>query len=349
VICAAFGVSRDKSADGLFGDGGRNLPTARDGATRGCEVNPAIESLLRGVIPVLAVPFHRDESVDYDGFSRSVSHVLGTGVTSVMFPGYASEFHKLATDERKILRTRLLDQTRDRTDVAAIIAVQDHATVVASRRAVEAVADGADAINLLPPYLLGPSREAVGTHIRSVLVAVAPTPVILQYAPAQTGTVLDAETIASIARQHTNLVAVKVESTPPGALIAGLAAASPSLPSLVGYAGLQLPDAVRRGAVGVQPGSSFTELYVLFWRLWELGDESGAMSLHGRMLPYLSYWMQSVELIVAAEKLIAFRRGQIHSATCRGPAHVLDDVELQMVERFLHEFRFELGWSQTTG
>jgi dihydrodipicolinate synthase/N-acetylneuraminate lyase len=301
-----------------------------------------VETLLRGVSPVLEVPFHDDESVDYDGFSDVVAHVLGTGVTSVMFPGFASEFHKLADDERQLLRGRLLDQTRGRDDLAAIVAVQDHATVVAARRAAEAVADGADVINLLPPYLLGPSRAAVRAHVRAVLSAVTPTPVVLQYAPAQTGTSLDAETIASIAADHTNLVAVKVESTPPGALIAALAQTTPPLPALVGYAGLQLPDALRRGAVGVQPGCSFTELYVLLWRLWEAGDKPAALALHRRMLPYLSYWMQSVELIVAAEKLISLRRGLIHSATCRAPAHALDHGEIQLAEAFLQEFDAEL-------
>jgi 4-hydroxy-tetrahydrodipicolinate synthase len=302
-----------------------------------------VVDLLRGVSPVLEVPFHDDESVDYEGFSRIVDHVLGTGVTSVMFPGFASEFHKLAGDERALLRERLLDRTRDRADVAAIVAVQDHATVVAVRQAKEAVAAGADAINLLPPYLLGPSRSAVRDHVRAVLSAVAPTPVVLQYAPAQTGTSLDAEVIASIAAAHPNLVAVKVESTPPGALIAALAAATPSLPALVGYAGLQLPDALRRGAVGVQPGCSFTELYVMFWRLWTGGDERSALALHRRMLPFLSYWMQSVELIVAAEKLISQRRGLIGTARCRAPAHALDDEEVAFVDVFVREFAAELA------
>jgi dihydrodipicolinate synthase/N-acetylneuraminate lyase len=302
-----------------------------------------VKALLRGVSPVLEVPFHDDESVDYVGFSDVVAHVLGTGVTSVMFAGFASEFLKLADDERQLLRGRLLDQTRSRDDVAAIIAVQDHSTIVAVRRATEAVAAGADAINLLPPYLLGPTRSAVRHHVHAVLSAVAPTPVVLQYAPAQTGTSLDAETIASIAADHPNLVAVKVESTPPGALIAALAATTPALPALVGYAGLQLPDALRRGAVGVQPGCSFTELYVLLWRLWEADDKPSALDLHRRMLVYLSYWMQSTELIVAAEKLISLRRGLIRSARCRAPAHTLDDAEIQLVEAFLQEFSSELA------
>jgi hypothetical protein len=44
------------------------------------------------------------------------------------------------------------------------------------------------------------------------------------------------------------------------------------------------------------------------------------------MLPWLSYWMQSVELIVAAEKEISARRGLIRTAHCRAPAWRLDAV-----------------------
>jgi dihydrodipicolinate synthase/N-acetylneuraminate lyase len=302
-----------------------------------------VRELLGGVSPVLEVPFHDDESVDLDGFSEVVAHVLRIGVTSVMFPGFASEFHKLTDDERAALRGRLLQQTRCRDDIAAIVAVQDHATVVAVRSAGQAVAEGADAINLLPPYLLGPSPRAVQRHVRAVLAAVEPTPVVLQYAPALTGTSLDAETIASIAAGHPNLVAVKVESIPPGPLIQALAAGTPSLPSFVGYAGLQLPDALRRGAAGVQPGCSFTELYVCLWHLWHRGERRAALRLHTRMLPYLSYWMQSVEMLVSAEKLVSQRRGLIRSAICRAPAYVLDREDVGLVDAFLDEFAEELA------
>jgi len=312
--------------------------------TRSADAAPAItDTHLRGVCPVLEVPFRVNESVDQEGFSRVVEHVLDTGVTSVMFPGFASEFHKLADDERSPLRALLLDQTNGRADVAAVIAVQDHATAVAVRRATEAVEAGADVISLLPPHQLGPSPSAVRAHIRTVLAAVAPTPMVLQYAPAQTGTSLDANAIAAIATDHVNLVAVKVESTPPGKLIGALAAGTPPLPALVGYAGLQLPDALLRGAIGVQPGCSFTELYLQFWNFWVSGDYPSAMALHTRMLPFLSYWMQSVEFIVAAEKLISMRRGLIENATCRAPGHTLDTLETAQVDAFLLEFGAELS------
>ncbi|MBB1153080.1 dihydrodipicolinate synthase family protein [Amycolatopsis dendrobii] len=294
---------------------------------------------IRGVSPVLEVPFTDDGEIDVSGFRRVIRHVLGTGIGSVMFPGFASEFYKLAEDERRTLTEVLLAETNPRADVLAIIAVQDHATRLAVKRAQEAVAAGADLINLLPPHYLRPSRKALVKHIREVLDAVAPTPVVLQYAPAETGTSLDADVLREIAAKHANLQLVKVESSPPGPLIAELAAGDPPIPAVEGYAGVQLPDAIRRGAVGTQPGCSFTEIYVEIWRRFEDGDDAGGDELHRRLLPYISYWMLDTERIIAAEKLISVRRGLFGSPYCRAPAHRLDAEDIRMIDRFLAEFR----------
>jgi dihydrodipicolinate synthase/N-acetylneuraminate lyase len=298
--------------------------------------------LVRGVSPVLEVPFTDDGEVDVAGFGRVVRYVLSTGVSSVMFPGFASEFHKLTDGERGTLTKILLEHTAFREDVAAIVAVQDHATRLAVARAQDAVAAGADLINLLPPHFLTPSRRAVVEHVRAVLDAVAPTPVVLQYAPSETGTSLDAAAITTIVTDHPNLKLIKVESTPPGRLIADLAAGDPPVRAVEGYAGVQLPDAIRRGAVGTQPGCSFTEIYVEIWRRFAAGDEAGGEDLHRRLLPYISYWMLDTELIIAAEKLISVRRGLFASAYCREPAHRLDAEEVRAVDRFLAEFADEL-------
>lgn len=303
-----------------------------------------IRDMLTGVCPVLEVPFFDDGSVDLAGFHSVVEHVLGAGATAVMFPGFASEFLKLSDDERRALRDILLQHTAGKTGVAAVISIPDHATRIAVEEAARAAEAGADAINLLPPYQLGPSRQAVVTHIESVLAAVGSLPVIVQYAPAQTGTALDATMLRALADKHPNLQAIKVESAPPGRLITALNAPSASRPlhSVVGYAGLHLIDALRRGAIGLQPGCSFTELYVAIWTSWSRGHESTAIDLHTRLLPYLSYWMQGVELIIAVEKEISVRRGWFASAHCRAPAYRLDDEEHRTIDRFCGEFAEQL-------
>jgi 4-hydroxy-tetrahydrodipicolinate synthase len=195
-----------------------------------------------------------------------------------------------------------------------------------------AIEQGADAISLLPPYFLNPSRDAVIDHVDTVLEAVAPVTVVLQYAPGLTGSSLDAPAIAALATARPNLRFVKVEANPPGRVVTTLLSGSPAVPALVGYAGMLLPDALQRGAAGVQPGCSFTELYVLFWRLWTEGNQGSANRLYGEVLPFLSYWMQHPELIIAAEKLISYRRGLIACANCRKPAWHLDGPEVAMVD-----------------
>ncbi len=163
-------------------------------------------------------------------------------------------------------------------------------------------------------------------------------PVIVQYAPSLTGTSVEAKELSALARIHRNLGLVKVESMPPGRLIFELMACNPPLSSLVGNAGLHLMDALARGAVGVQPGCSFTEIYIAIWRAWDSGDHEGARGLHRRLLPYLTAWVQNVELIVQVEKTILQARGIIASDRCRRPNWTLDEYERGTIAQFLHEF-----------
>lgn len=299
--------------------------------------------IVEGICPVLETPFRHDGDVDYESFDALVRFQINSGVASVMFPGFASEYYKLSDDERLQLTRRLLAITGSLSDFTTVISVPDHSTHIAVKRAVEAVQAGASAINILPPHQQSPSAAAVVAHITAIATAVSPVPVIVQYAPAQTGTALDAASIGRIAEQSMNIVQVKVESTPPGTLITALAGQEPSLSSLVGYGGVQLIDALRRGSVGAQPGCSFPELYLLIWEAWARGDHEAAIDLHRRLLPFISYWMQSVELIIAAEKRISALRGIIASESCRAPARQLDDEEKATIDRFLIEFRDELS------
>jgi dihydrodipicolinate synthase/N-acetylneuraminate lyase len=291
-----------------------------------------------GVVPVLETPFTSDGTVDLEGFHRVVEHVLGTGVSAVMYPGFASEFHKLSDSERWRLVDALLACTSRYPDLAAVISVPDQATHLAVGAVRRAIEGGADALNVLPPYFLAPPATEVAAHLHAVIQAAAPLPVIVQHAPALTGLGLSTETLIALARTLPNLYAVKVESVPPGPMVTALAAADPSLDSLVGYAGLHMLDAFRRGAVGVQPGCSYTELYQRIWEAWTAGSHDEATGLHTRLLPYVSYWMQSAELMVQVEKTISVRRGLICSDHCRRPGRPLDRFELESVDRFLEEF-----------
>ncbi len=165
-------------------------------------------------------------------------------------------------------------------------------------------------------------------------------PVIVQYAPAQTGVRIAPEVFLRLRDALPNADFVKVESQPPGRYVSQLVDRSQHrLKALVGYAGVQMPDVLARGASGIQPGCSFSEVYVELWRRWQY-DRDGFHRLHERLLPHISYWMQAVELIIRAEKVILKQRGLIASDYCRSPSYALDAHERGQIDQFIAEFEY---------
>lgn len=302
---------------------------------------PTARDVVYGVCPVVETPFDAHGRADSAALSSLVVHLANTGADAVMYPAFASEVLSLSDAERDELTDVVID-TGHRAGLRVVASVPDHAAVHAVRRARRYANLGADAVNILPPHQIGPPAAEVRAHVRDVLAAIAPLPGIVQLAPAETGLSLGIAEIGKILGEAPNLAQLKVEAVPAGPMITALAAAKLPVTAIVGYGGVQLIDALRRGAVAVQPGCSFTELYVAIVRQWRAGQTAEAIALHTRLLPYLSYWMQGVNLIVAAEKRISWRRGLIPTDLCRSPRYALDRFEADMIDRFLAEFDAEL-------
>src|SRR5437588_7544228 len=292
---------------------------------------------ISGIIPIVAAPFTDGGALDEDAFQSLVRHLLGTGASALTLFGLATEFYKLTDAERARMTALLLAETSRSPSVAGIISITDHSWEVAVERARAAETQGADALMLLPPHFLGPSEEAILAHLKRVIGSVR-IPVIVQYAPVQTGVRISADVFLRVREALPNADFVKVETQPPGPYVSQLVERSQGrLKALVGYAGVQMPDVLARGAAGILPGCSFTEVYVALWRCWQT-DRVGFRALHDKLLPYIAYWMQGTELIIKAEKEILKRRGIIASDYCRSPSYTLDNREQAQIEQFLGEF-----------
>ena len=292
---------------------------------------------ISGIVPIVAATFTSLGSLDEDSFQELVRHLLPSGASALTLFGLASEFHKLTDDERARMQTLLLRETVKSDRVAGIISITDHSWEVAIKRAQAVEAQGADGLMVLPPYFLGPSEDAILEHLKQVIGSVK-IPVIVQYAPLQTGVRISPEVFLKLRDTLPNADFIKVEIQPPGRYVSQLIKQSQGqLKSLVGYAGVQMPDVLSRGAVGIQPGCSFTEIYVELWRLWET-NTAAFHELHNDILPFISYWMQGLELIIKVEKVILKRRGIIACDYCRSPSYTLDERELAQVEQFMNKF-----------
>jgi 4-hydroxy-tetrahydrodipicolinate synthase len=292
---------------------------------------------ISGIIPIIAATFTRSGGLDEDSFQALIRHLIATNVSALTLFGLATEFYKLTDDERARMQRLMLAETTNSETVAGIVSITAHSWEVACQHARDAEAQGVDALMLLPPYFLGPSADAILEHLTRVIGSVK-IPVIVQYAPVQTGVRIPPDVFLKLRDSLPNADFIKVETQPPGRYVSQLVDRSEGrLKSLVGYAGLQMPDVLARGAVGIQPGCSFTEIYVELWRLWSR-DKSAFLLLHSRLLPFINYWMQGIELIIRVEKVILKRRGIIVSDYCRSPSYDLDEREQQQIEQFMIEF-----------
>jgi 2-keto-3-deoxy-L-arabinonate dehydratase len=298
---------------------------------------------IAGIIPIIAATFTKEGDLDGDSFQHLIRHLVKTGIHGLTLFGLATEFYKLSENEKLTMQKIFLSELTKHSDIVSMVSITDHSLELARQNARMVQELGADSIMLLPPFFLQPSQEAIMHHIEEVAKSVS-IQVIVQYAPSQTGVRIDPNVFIRLNERFEHIQFIKVETQPPGKYVSEIITGSQQkLKALVGYAGIQMPDVLNRGAVGIQPGCSFSEIYVDLYGLYKAGKMDAFLRKFNELLPYISYWMQGVELIIKVEKYILFKRGIIESEYCRAPFYRLDQVELEMVDRFLEYFKSNLS------
>jgi 2-keto-3-deoxy-L-arabinonate dehydratase len=293
-----------------------------------------VKQLPSGIVPILATPFDHSGAVDEPSFVRQVHMCVENGVSAVAMFGLASEYYKLSDEERDRLARLTVEAAGGRLPV--ILSVTPHARELAVEEARRFAAAGADALMVMPPFFLGPAEEAIVAHIAAVAASVD-APVIVQYAPAQTGRAIEPAIFAQLADKHPNIHAIKVDMARAAPYVAALKQASADrLAVYAGYMGLDLPEAFEAGAAGCMPTASLAPTYVEQWRL--LGTErQRARVSHARLLPAIQFVMQSVEFLIACEKRLLVKRGIFDTSYCRAPSVVFTDSDLVQLDRLISD------------
>lgn len=280
-----------------------------------------MEGVIQGVIPILPTPFVDGGEIDMSSFLRAIDTAIHHNVNGVVMFGMASEYYKLSDAERSRCSTALIGQVAKR--IPAIISIVAHSTEIAVKDAKFAEQEGADAVMVLPPFFLAPNADSVQRHILEIASNVS-LPVIIQYAPAQTGCPITAETFAELRQHVPNIACIKVDQFPAGAMVQELEKLG--VDTVVGYMGINLPHDYECGAKGVMPTVSVCPAFVEIWRML-LGKDPGAVALHETLSPLLTFMMRSIECLIASEKQILKDRGVIRSKYCRRPSYSLDLIE----------------------
>ncbi len=280
---------------------------------------------IHGVMPVMMLPLNNDESIDQATLRKQVDFAVAGGAAALCAPGFATEFYKLTDEERRLVIKIVVEHTDGRVPMFASTGCGSARATVELSRYAESV--GADGLMVVAPRWcpLGPREQSVFFEMVCRSVGI---PVMLQDADF-TGAGLPAAMIVDLAERCPNLEFAKLENILAGSKCAEIIKLSEGrIQVLYGMAGIALMDGLAHGATGVMPGPSFIEAYVRVFTLYREGRLSDAKALFYRMLPYLTFSVQHLELVIQMDKRALLRRGIFLSDQVREPT-IRFDAEYQ--------------------
>lgn len=274
---------------------------------------------LSGIAPVVPTPFDQSGgSVDHPGLDNLSDLLAESAVGALVTLGVASESRALAESERSAVVETVVSSANVRKPVIAGV---DGYTQAAIGQARTYRSLGAAAIMLRTPP--GCAGAALVGHVAAVAAA-ADLPIMLQNAPQETGVDVLPDDLERLCEQVPAVFSIKEESAAVGVRTVRLAAAG--LRVFTGNGGINYPEFVARGAVGCVPGLDLAPAWLQIDRLLREGSREAGLAEYEKILPLLTFGMQSLDLYMQCQKRYFERLGLIGSAHVRGPARGLDEV-----------------------
>jgi dihydrodipicolinate synthase/N-acetylneuraminate lyase len=282
----------------------------------------------------MATPFHEDESIDEPSLRNEIDFSIEHGAAAICGPGFGAEFYKLSDPERYRFAEVLVEQARRRVPV--IISTGSgsvHNTVEFSKFAERL---GADCLMVVPPQRVAlPGSEVI--NFFSQLCEAVQLPIMLQDADF-TGAGLPAQVFVDLAHKHSNFLFAKLEVTLPGQKCAEIIRRSEGrLQVIYGLGGVAMLDGLAHGASAMMPGTAAIDVYVRIYNLFREGKRAEAKALFYRLMPYLTFALQHLEIAIWIEKRLLAKRGIIPSARMRRPTMFLDEEYEKQMEVLTNE------------
>jgi 4-hydroxy-tetrahydrodipicolinate synthase len=283
-----------------------------------------------GVIPILATPFHDDESLDLASLDRMVRFFGELGVDGFTVLGVLGEANRLTDAERAAVVRAAVAAAGGRPVIVGTSHAGTAATIALGR---EAATLGAAAVMVAPTKLPTPSEAVVFEYYRRVAEA-SPLPVVVQDHPLSTEVHLGVPLLLRLANELPAVACLKAEALPSPARIAAFKAGlrRPEVSVLTGLGGLYGLFDLERGSDGFNTGFAFPEVLQAIVARMRAGDTDGARRVYARHLPLLVFEQQPG---VAIRKEILRRRGLLASARVRHPGADLDAGTAAQLDRLL--------------
>ena len=290
------------------------------------------------VITAMITPFKEDLSVDYVALEKLVNHLIENGSDAILVAGTTGETPTLSHDEETEIFEFVKKVVNGRVKI--IMGAGSNSTQTAIESSLKAKRLGADAILTVVPYYNKPSQKGMYQHFSSIAKAVD-LPIILYNIPGRTGVNMLPSTIAKLAKDFPNIVAVK-QSNADLDLISDIKSLCPA--DFTVYSGddsLTLPM-MSLGANGVISvashivGKEIKEMITAF----NTGDNKKALNIHLKLYPIFKKLFMAPNPVPVKEALSHF--GMIKNFV-RNPLITLDEEEKKELYSVIDKYEYAMA------
>lgn len=266
------------------------------------------------VVTAMATPFTDDGELDAKAAAELARWLVERGNDALVLAGTTGESPVLGDDER----IELLRAVRAAVDVPVIAGATTNDTAHSVELAQASAEVGVDAILAVTPYYNKPSQAGLSAHFRAIAEA-TDLPVMLYDVPSRTGRKIATDTILTLAREVSTIVALKDAGGDPAETGRLIAAAPEGFEVYSGDEPLTLAF-LAYGAVGVVGVASHWsgEVQAEMISAFAAGDVARARALNVRLLPSYAYMNDETCVFSQAVKVMLGELGQPVGA-CRLP------------------------------
>lgn len=237
-----------------------------------------IQRKLRGMGVALITPFKQDDSVDYDALIRMTDYLVKNNADFLVVLGTTAETPTLTEEEKKEITKSVVSRVEGKIPIVLGVGGNNTASVVSSLKNDDFT--GIDAILSVVPYYNKPSQEGIYQHYKAISEATQ-LPIILYNVPGRTGVNMTAETTLRIAKDFSNVIAIKEASGNITQMDDIIKNKPNNFEVISGDDGITFP-LITLGAVGVISviGNAFPREFSRMTRLALQGDFANALTIH---------------------------------------------------------------------
>ncbi len=166
-------------------------------------------SIFKGSGVALATPMKENGEINYDSMARLIEAQIEGGTDALIVCGTSGEAPTLDDPEHLEAIRFAVEQTKGRIPVIAGTGSNNTAHAVMMSEESEKL--GADGLLLVTPYYNKATQDGLYVHYRTIASATS-LPCIVYNVPSRTGTNILPETMAKLAADQDNIVAIKEAS-----------------------------------------------------------------------------------------------------------------------------------------